>query len=66
MGTLFGLLGAWLTGRAMQSVLFGVPALHVGTLLGTALLMSIVSSVACFIPARRATMVDPVVALRSE
>ena len=65
-GTLLGLFGAWLTGRAMQTVLFGVPTLHIATLLGTALIMTAVSLVACFIPARRATKVDPVIALRAE
>jgi predicted permease len=65
-GTVLGLIGAWLTGRAMQSVLFDVPAVHFATLFGTALLMSVVSLVACLIPARRAAMVDPVQALRTE
>jgi putative ABC transport system permease protein len=65
-GTILGLIGAWLAGRAMQSVLFDVPTLPVAALLGTALLMSAVSLVACLIPARRATKVDPVVALRAE
>ena len=65
-GTILGLLGAWLAGRAMQSVLFGVPTLHLATLLGTALVMTSVSLVACLIPARRATRVDPIVALRHE
>ena len=65
-GTILGLIGAWLAGRAMQSVLFGVPALPVATLLGTALVMATVSLVACLIPARRATRVDPMIALRSE
>jgi predicted permease len=65
-GTIFGLIGAWLAGRAMQSVLFGVPALPVVALLGTALVMTAVSLIACFIPARRATLVDPVEALRTE
>ncbi len=65
-GTLLGLIGAWLAGRAMQSVLFDVPTLHIATLLGTALVMTAVSLVACLIPARRATKVDPVVALRAE
>jgi predicted permease len=65
-GTLLGLLGAWLTGRAMQSVLFDVPTLPVAALFGTALVMSAVSLVACLIPARRATKVDPMVALRAE
>jgi predicted permease len=65
-GTIFGLMGAWWAGRAMQSVLFDVPTLHVATLLGTALVMTAVSLVACLIPARRATKVDPVIALRAE
>jgi ABC-type antimicrobial peptide transport system permease subunit len=50
----------------MQSVLFGVPTLPIATLLGTALVMSIVSLIACLIPARRASRVDPMVALRTE
>ena len=65
-GTVLGLLGACLAGRAMQSVLFGVPALHLATFLGTALVMSVVSLLASFIPARRAASVDPMIALRSE
>jgi len=65
-GTILGLMGAWWAGRAMQSVLFDVPTLHVATLLGTALVMTTVSLVACLIPARRATKVDPVIALRAE
>ena len=65
-GTLLGLLGAWLAGRAMQSVLFDVPALPLAPLLGTALILTTVSLVACLIPARRAARVDPMVALRSE
>ena len=65
-GTVLGLLGAWLAGRAMQSVLFGVPALHLATLFGTALLLAAVSLIANYIPARRAMKVDPVIALRTE
>ncbi len=65
-GTVLGLLGAWVAGRAMQSVLFGVPALHLATLFGTALLLGAVSLIACLIPARRAAKVDPMVALRAE
>jgi predicted permease len=66
LGTVLGLIGAWLTGQAMQSVLFEVPTLHLATLFGTALVMSTVSLIACLIPARRATRVDPMIALRAE
>jgi putative ABC transport system permease protein len=65
-GTILGLIGAWLAGRAMQSVLFDLPALPVVALLGTAFVMTAVSLLACLIPARRATLVDPVEALRFE
>lgn len=65
-GTILGLLGAWAAGRAMQSVLFDVPTLHPATLLVTALVMTAVSFIACLIPARRATKVDPMIALRAE
>jgi len=65
-GTLLGLLGAWLAGKAMQNVLFDVPPLHLGILLGTAAIMSAVSLVACLIPAARAAKVDPMIALRTE
>jgi predicted permease len=65
-GTIVGLIGAGLAGRAMQSVLFGVPTLPIAALFGTALVMSIVSLIACLIPALRASRVDPMVALRTE
>src|SRR5437016_3777913 len=65
-GTLLGLLGAWLAGKAMQTVLFDVPPLHLAILLGTAAIMSAVSLVASLIPAGRAAMVNPVEALRAE
>ncbi len=65
-GTVLGLVGALLAGRAMQSLLFGVPALPIATLLGTAFVMTGVSLIACLVPARRAARVDPMVALRSD
>jgi predicted permease len=65
-GILLGVMGVWVAGKAMQSVLFGVPTLHLATLFGTALVMAAVSLVACLIPARRASRVDPMIALRAE
>lgn len=66
VGTALGAFGAWLAGRAMQSILYNVPPLHAATLLGTALIMGVVSLVACLLPALRASRVDPMEALRDE
>ena len=65
-GTLLGLLGAALAGRALQSVLFDVPPLHPATFAATGAVMTIVCLVACWLPVRRASRVDPMIALRSE
>jgi ABC-type antimicrobial peptide transport system permease subunit len=66
VGIILGLFGAWLAGKAMQTVLFDVPPVHVAIFLGTAAIMSAVSLLACLIPARCASRVDPMEALRSE
>jgi predicted permease len=65
-GTILGVVGTWAAGRFMQSMLFDVPALHLTTLAGTALVMGVVSLVASVIPARRAARVDPLIVLRAE
>jgi putative ABC transport system permease protein len=65
-GSALGVLGAWLAGRAMQSVLFDVPPLPIAALLGTAFVMTTVFVIAGLIPARRAAQVDPATALRAE
>ena len=65
-GTIFGLIGAWLAGRAMQSILFDIPTVARRHSSRHCALMTAVSLVACIIPARRATKVDPMVALRAE
>ena len=54
---------AWLTGLAMQAVLFQVPALHIATLVSTASILGVVSLVACLLPSYRAARISPVEAL---
>jgi putative ABC transport system permease protein len=64
LGLGLGSGGAYLVGRAMQSTLFGVGALDVIALGGVALVLMAATLLACYIPARRASRVDPMVALR--
>ena len=66
VGLALGVLGAWLAGRAMQSVLFGVGAVHGGIIAVTAALMLAVVFCAVLLPSRRAARVDPVEALRGD
>jgi predicted permease len=65
-GTALGLLGAWLTGHAMQTLLFHVPAVHVATLAATAAIMTIVCLVACLLPSHRAARISPMEALTDQ
>jgi putative ABC transport system permease protein len=65
-GLVLGLLASWPAARAMKGLLFGVGASDPATFLGIGLLLMITALLACYLPARRATKVDPLVALRQE
>jgi len=65
-GVVLGLAGAFLVTRLLSSELYGVSALDPITYVVVPAVMAVVTLVACYVPARRAMRVDPLIALRYE
>jgi len=66
VGAVIGILGALGTTRYLASLLYGVRPVDPPTFVVVAVLLGLVALAACYIPARRASRVDPIVALRYE
>ena len=66
MGMALGITGAWGASRFLSTLLFGITPTDPTTYIGTAGFMALIGLVGAYIPARRATSVDPIIALRCE
>ena len=66
IGVIAGLIGAFALTRAIASLLFGVAASDPVTFIAIALLLVFVAFIACYLPARRAAKLDPVIALNRQ
>ena len=66
LGMAIGIPGVYLVGKTLKAVLYNVGALDVWALSGVAMMLLGAALVACYLPARRATRIDPLVALRQE
>jgi ABC-type antimicrobial peptide transport system permease subunit len=65
VGIVLGTVGAWITGRMLSGFLFGVTAADPLTYAVMMVALSVAAIVSGYVPARRASRIDPVVALRA-
>ncbi len=66
IGMAVGLPGVYFVGKVLTKILYNVGALDVRALTGVAIVLLVSALVACYIPAKRATKIDPIAALRQE
>ncbi len=65
-GLAIGTIAALMLSQLMATLLYGIGPRDLATFGGVALVLTVVSLIACYVPARRATRVDPTIALRAE
>ena len=66
LGLIIGLPLALVVGHWLRYAVFGVVALHAGWVVGLGALLLLIAGIACWVPARRASRVDPIIVLRYE
>ena len=66
MGIVIGLFGAFALSRVVTGLLYDVRPSDPANLIGVSFLLAAVALLACYIPARRATRLDPIITLREE
>ena len=66
VGAVIGTVGAFAGGRFVQKLLYGVKASDPLTFLCVLMILMVIAFLACYLPARRAASVDPMIALRYE
>jgi putative ABC transport system permease protein len=66
VGLLIGVAASWALGRLLSGLLFGVTATDPATFLSMLAVLTLVAALAGYIPARRASRIDPLTALRAQ